>query len=209
MIAITVSTKYADILNIIIPQNIRFFEKWYIITDENDEKTIKVIKDHNFNNIEILFYNFYNNNKSFDKGGAIRYCQKNIIPLLNYSGNILLLDSDIYLPNNFSEIMNTIEVQEDTLYGTEKRHDFYSYENFKNYKIDLDYPWSRQFQGYFQLYKFNKNLLYNESHNCASCDLEFTRSFKNKQIIHGLCVSHLGKNAIHWDTRKNYDDFII
>ena len=41
MIAITVSTKYADILNIIIPQNIKFFEKWYIITDETDEKQLK------------------------------------------------------------------------------------------------------------------------------------------------------------------------
>jgi hypothetical protein len=209
MIAITVSTNYADILNIIIPQNIRFFEKWYIITDENDEKTIKVIKDHNFNNIEILFYNFYNNNKSFDKGGAIRHVQKNIIPALNYTGNVLLLDSDIYLPDNFSDIMNNTEIKKDILYGTTLRNDFYSYENFKNNKVDYPYPWSQNFHGYFQLYKFNENVLYNESHNCGSCDLEFIRFFKNKINIPNLVVAHLGKNAIHWDTRQNYDDFII
>jgi hypothetical protein len=37
MIPITVSTNYDDLLNIIIPQNYKFFEKWYIITDENDK----------------------------------------------------------------------------------------------------------------------------------------------------------------------------
>ena len=156
-----------------------------------------------------MYYNFYNNNKTFDKGGSIRYVQKNIITSLNYIGNILLLDSDIYLPDNFSEIMNNIEIKNDTLYGTTTRNDFYSYENFKNNKVDYQYPWSKDFQGYFQLYKFNENKLYNESQNCSLCDLEFINFFRNKVIIPNLCVAHLGKNSLHWDTRKNYDDFIM
>ena len=47
MIGITVSTKYEDILEIIIPLNYKFFDKWYIITDINDTKTIDVLKKWN------------------------------------------------------------------------------------------------------------------------------------------------------------------
>jgi hypothetical protein len=209
MITITVSTYYDDILNIIIPQNYKFFEKWYIVTSENDEKTINIIKKYNYDNIEIVFYDFWKNNKLFNKGGAIRHCQENIIAKLNYKGTILLLDSDIYLPDNFNDIINSFEINDDTLYGTNKRHDFYSYENFKNNIVDLNYPWARFFQGYFQLYKFNDKFLYNESINCADCDLNFANIFKNKLIIESLSVSHLGKNATNWDTRKNRDDFLI
>jgi hypothetical protein len=43
MIAITVSTNYHDLLKIIIPQNYKFFDKWYIITCIDDMDTIAVI----------------------------------------------------------------------------------------------------------------------------------------------------------------------
>ena len=208
MITITVSTNYDDLLNIIIPQNYKFFEKWYIVTDKSDDKTINVINKYNYDNIYILYFDFYENNKKFNKGGAIRYCQEKIISTLDYSGNILILDSDIYLPNNFSKIMN-IKLIENTIYGTNKRYDFYSYKNFINKIIDLDYPWSKKFQGYFQLYKYNKNFLYEESNNCGECDLRFLKYFKNKRIITNLSVYHLGKSGINWNKRINKDDFII
>ena len=208
MLAITVSTKYDDILNIIIPQNYKFFEKWYIITSPDDMKTIKVINDYNYDNIIIVYYDFYKNNKIFNKGGAIKECQKNIGDS-NYNGNVLLLDSDIYLPDNFNEIINCIKIEDNTLYGTESRFDFYSYENFKNNIIDNNYPWAQEYQGYFQLYKFNKNFLYNESNNCSGCDLQFIKYFNKKKIINNMKVSHFGKNCVNWNTRKNHDDFIM
>ena len=205
MIAITVSTNYDDLLDIIIPQNYIFFEKWYIITDKNDTNTIDVIKKHNHNNICTLFYDFYKNNRKFDKGGAIRYCQNDIIN--NYNGIVVILDSDIYLPNNFVDIINNTDIKDNTIYGTNKRYDYYSYENFKNKKIDFDYPWSKQFQGYFQLYKNDKHKLYNHSHNCADCDLEFLKYFSKKITLHELDVSHLGKSCTNWDGRINKNDF--
>jgi hypothetical protein len=209
MIGITVSTNYEDLLDIIIPQNHIFFDKWYIITHENDIKTINVIKKYNFSNIEILFFNFYANNKIFNKGGAIRYCQSEVISKLNYNGNILILDSDIFLPSNYNDIINNIKIEENTLYGTNKRYDFYSYDNFKRKIIDYDYPWSKEFQGYFQLYKYNKSFLYKDSINCSQCDLEFIKYFKNKIIINNLSVCHLGKSGINWNKRLNKNDFII
>jgi hypothetical protein len=183
MIAITVSTNYDDILDIILPQNYKFFEKWYIITDKNDSNTINVINKHNFSNIFLIFYNFYRNNKIFNKGGAIRYCQE-IIGNLQYNGNLVLLDSDIWLPNNFIEILNdniiNDNIDDNVIYGTDKRYDYYSYDHFKNNIIDFDYPWSKEFQGYFQLYKYDKKKLYDESNNCSGCDLEFLKFFSKE-----------------------------
>jgi len=209
MIAITVSTNYDDILDIIMPQNYKFFNKWYIITDKNDSKTINVINKYNYTNVSMIFYNFYEGNKKFNKGGAIRYCQKEIIGNLDYNGIVVILDSDIFLPDNFMDIINNNSIDDNTLYGTENRYDFYSYEHFKNNIIDLDYPWSREFQGYFQLYKYNKNKLYNESFNCSACDIEFINCFNKKVILLKLNVSHLGKHYVNWNTRTNKNDFII
>ena len=209
MIAITVSTNYHDILDIIIPQNYKFFEKWYIITDKNDEDTINTINKYNFSNIYILFFDFYKNNRKFNKGGAIRYCQKEIVGSSNYNGSVVLLDSDIWLPNNFIEIVNDIVLDDNVIYGTNKRFDYYSYENFKNNKIDLDYPWSKEFQGYFQLYKYDINKLYDESYNCSACDLNFLKLFSKKITLSNLNVSHLGRNDVNWNGRVNKNDFII
>jgi hypothetical protein len=209
MIGITISTNYDDILNIIMPQNHKFFEKWYIVTDKHDFDTINVINKYNFPNVITLFYDFHENNKIFNKGGAIRYCQKEIIGNLDYNGNIVILDSDIYLPDNFIEIVKDIIINDNTIYGTNKRYDYYSYDNFKNNIINLDYPWSKMFQGYFQFYKYDKNKLYNESDNCAKCDLQFLNFFSNKVILSNLNVSHLGKNAVNWNKRINKNDFII
>jgi hypothetical protein len=122
---------------------------------------------------------------------------------------ILILDSDIYLPDNFNEIVNNIKIEKHTLYGTSKRFDYYSYHNFKNNIVDFDYRWSKEFQGYFQLYKYNPTFLYNESKNCSSCDLEFHKWFKNKIIIHNLSVCHLGKSGKNWNGRNTQDDFIM
>lgn len=204
MIAITVSTKYSDLLNIIIPQNYKFFDKWYIITDENDIDTINVIKKYNYNNIIMLFYNFLNNGKVFNKGGAIRYCQQLINKEVEYDGNILLLDSDIYLPDNFI-MAKHLQLEKDAIYGPNKRYDYYTYENFKNNIIDLDYPGSKHGHGFFQLYKNDKNKLYEESNNCSECDLIFLNHFKKLIIINDLVVKHLGKHGENWNGRIKFE----
>jgi len=207
IVCITVSTNYSDLLDIIIPQNHKFFKKWYVITSENDIDTIDCIKKHNCSNIEMMYFDFKSNNNIFNKGGAIRYCQ-NIVSLLDYKGLVLLLDSDIYLPDNFMEIINGVNIADNTLYGTNKRYDYHSYLNFINNKIDFDYPWSKEFQGYFQLYIHNEKLLYDESYNCSECDLKFQKYFSSKIIIPNLNVSHLGKPTINWNGRTSHNDFI-
>jgi hypothetical protein len=208
IIAITVSTNYDDLLDIVLPQNYIFFHKWIIITSPNDTKTMDVIKKHGFSNVIPIFYDFYANGNKFNKGGAIQYCQKKIASL-NYRGNILILDSDIYLPNDFLSIMKNIEVKDYTLYGTNARNDYHSYNHFIHDKVDEYYSRSQCFDGYFQLYKYKKQLLYSDSKNCAECDLVFHRFFKHKIIISGLNVKHLGKNGVNWNGRVEKTDFIL
>jgi hypothetical protein len=230
MIAISVSTNYDDLLAIILPQNYKFFDKWYIVTRPDDEKTINVVKSANYPNVELVFFNFFaplNISRveyrrrtlmkkprlvhitevvtpKFNKGGAIRMCQQKLINE-GYTGSVLLLDSDIYLPDNFTEIIGTI--RDNTLYGTEKRSDYYSLNAFQKKVPDNIYPGSQQFHGYFQLYKQTPAYLYKDSGNCSTCDMEFIDLFKQKQVITNLCVDHLGKPGINWDMRLTHDDF--
>jgi hypothetical protein len=210
MIAITVSTKYDDLLNIILPQNARFFEKWYIITDPEDQATIQVIKAHNLPHVEIIYYDFYANGKIFNKGGAIRKCQET--HLTNYTGQVLLLDSDIYLPDDFEEIIRQhANIQPNTLYGIGHRNDYFSLHHLNHQIVDDVYPYASNFQGFFQLYfsEPNQIYLYDESVNCGECDIKFINLFPNKIIIRELTVSHLGKSCLHWNTRLSKTDFLI
>lgn len=201
--AITVSTKYDDILKIIMPQNYKFFNKWYIVTHPSDIKTINIINKYNFTNVELIFFDFYKKGV-FNKGGAIRKCQ-DMLERNKYKGDILILDSDVYLPNNFLQILPPLQYY--TLYGTKRRSDYYSYHNFKSNIIDFEYKWAQQFQGYFQLYKFSQNIKYLNSNDCSECDLDFKRLFKNKIIIPNMNICHLGKAGINWKGRKKYNGF--
>jgi len=209
LIAVTVSTKYEDILDIILPQNYKFFKEWFIITHENDEATLSVIKKYKFDNVKVLYYDFYKDKCAFDKGSAVRYVQQ-FLQDDKYKNNIiLLLDSDIYLPDNLIDLISKIDIIDNTLYGTEHRYDYYSYENFKKNKPDTRYKGSHEFYGYFQLYKNNSKYLYEKSENASKCDTNFKLLFKNKIAIKNLSVSHLGKEMVNWDGRDTKDDFII
>ena len=212
IIAITVSTNYEDILKIIIPQNAKFFKKWIIITRKEDTKTINVVNESNCNNIELLYFNFNlldGKKTTFNKGGAIRLGQEHIYKNKDYDDNIILiLDSDIYLPNNFATIVNKIKIENNTLYGSSKRRDYWSEEHFKKNIVDFDYIYCRHILGYFQMYKVNPIYLYNKSTDCSTCDKQFTFGFKRLIIIENVEVKHLGKAYTNWKGRVSHKDFI-
>lgn len=212
LICITVSTKYDDILKICLPHNAQFFDKWYIITDRNDNPTINLIRSFDRTNIEILFFDFYHGGVRFNKGGAIRMGQLHV-EANHPNCNILLLDSDIYLPDNFSSIMENIIIEENTLYGVEKRIDYYFLKNFRHNKPSREYNLSKEFVGFFQLYNSShrNKYLYEDSYNCAICDNKFVELFDCSQriIIEGLHVKHLGRPEINWDSRRNRNDFSL
>jgi len=200
-VGITISVNYDNIIDIILPQNYKFFKKWYIVTEENDYKTIEVINKYAFENIEILYFDF-KKNSTFNKGGGINYA----LNIIGNDENIILLDSDIFIDDYFLNYMN-YDFKYDTLYSF-KRYDYYSYNNFKNDIVDNVY--SIDFMGFFQLFKNNKKYTYQNSENCRVCDYNFYSQFPNKQLLEGSkVIKHLGKDNVNHFCRKNLDDFKI
>ena len=198
-VAITTSTKYSDLLKMTIPCNYSFFEKWYIVTHPEDVETIKVIQDYDYPNIEMVFFDFYDNGALFNKGGAIKMMQQQI----PCGTPVLLIDSDIILPEDFLQLLP--EIESDKLYSSKFRHEFYSIINLRHNKPNKIYI--NDCSGFFQLYKQTPDKLYPESRDASLCDFTFRNLFpKDKRIILAdLIPKHLGREKINWTGRKGFD----
>lgn len=199
---ITVSVNYDDLLDIILPQNYKFFKTWYIITHEKDQKTIDVINKHGFDNVKILFFDFYNG-AIFNKGGAVKYAQN----LVDDGEKILLLDSDVFIPDEFSKYVD-FDVKKDVLYSC-KRKDYHSYSDFiKN--IPDPGEFCSDFMGYFQLYRQDKKTMkyvYEDAPCCKHSDYKFCFDFDTRILLDGITVKHLGRAGINHEGRRDKNDF--
>ena len=202
--AITVCVNFYDILSHILEHNSFFFKLWYIVTSPEDTKTINFIKNKQLSNVKILIYNDFYNNAKFNKGGAVRFAQQHIenntTIINNKTQTILILDSDIYLPDNFLEKIPK-KFEDNTLYGVRERRDFWSLDDFLNNENGHYSQSSQTFIGFFQLYK-QFTYKYNNSYNCSECDNNFRDLFPNKVTL-DLYVKHLGREKINWDGRNN------
>jgi choline kinase len=201
IIAITVCVNYADILKHMITQNAKFLKAWYIVTSPEDLDTQNLIKGANLENIHVMIYNDFYKNSTFNKGGSLRFVQEHVNKEYK-SSNILILDADIYLPDNFIESLPTIE--DDTMYGISERLDYWTLDDFinntnphhqKGFLTEADF-----LVGFFQLYKQCEHK-YKNSYNCSKCDILFRDMFSKQQAIN-LTVKHLGREILNWDGRK-------
>lgn len=198
IIAITTCVNYSDILEVMIPQNAKFFKKWYIVTSPEDTDTAKLITDTNASNIEMIVYDGFYKEATFNFGGSRLYGQEHV-DKHHESANILFLDADIYLPDNFTEMLPPT-IEDDTVYGVTNRTDYWTLDDFNNETNPYVYPLQLHIVGFFQLYKQCKHK-YQQSYNCSACDLEFISKFNNK-INLKLSLKHLGRDGVNWDGRK-------
>jgi hypothetical protein len=199
IIAITISVNYDDILIHMLKQNSQFLKTWYIVTSSTDKDTINLITNSNIPNIKMLFYDDFWKDAIFNKGGAVRFAQEYIYN--NYeSCNILILDSDIYLPDNFSAVTSSVILEDDTLYGTRERIDYHTLHNFVNNTTPRHNSCGDAFIGFFQLYKSSIKYKYDNSYDCGGCDNYF-RDLFNKKVILDISVKHLGKCCENWSGR--------
>jgi len=197
IIAITVCVNYHDILSHMLT-NSKFFSKWYIVTCSKDA-TIELIKNSGLN-IEILLYPDFYKKATFNKGGAVRFAQQHV-EKIHKSCNLLLLDADICLPDDFMSKLPAM-LNADTLYGVSGRLDYWTLEDYKNKKNPRPYVHGSKCVGFFQLYKQSSKYMYKDSQNCSECDDEFIKLFKKKENLK-FSVSHLGKEKVNWDGRIN------
>ena len=54
--AVTISKNYSDVLSIGLKENLNYFKKWFIVTQEDDTETINLIEDLNDSRIELIYY---------------------------------------------------------------------------------------------------------------------------------------------------------
>ena len=205
MIAITVSTNYSDILPFALEANLGYFERWFIVTDKNDEKTIKLLEQEE--KVEIVLFDFKNYGCVFNKGGAVRAAQE--LAYEQFPDEwYLLVDSDICLTEDIAQFVdiNFAIFDEETIYGAGIRHEFRFLSDYKKHSNYLDFPYANQLQGYFQLYK--KKVFYAQSYDCSQCDLLFLENFEKHSILKKMVVCHLG-SAGNWTGREIGSDFVI
>ena len=211
LIGICVSYCYFDTLQFMLPVNYVHFNKLYIITQEDDNQTIELCRQ--FKNVEILFYDFKNNNKRFDKFGAIKYAQQKVYQSYQNSW-YLIIDSDIILPNNFINILINENLNADCIYGAYRLNIFKTSELFrKNLFIQRNerlhsnisnnivyrkkYPPS--ILGCFQLYK-KKCYQPENFQNAGWGDYQF--GYDNFNLfcnLNNLIYIHLGEGNKNWN----------
>lgn len=205
IIAITISTKYDDLLPHVIKANKKFLKHWIFITDKNDTQTIDILKQ--YKNITILYFDFQEGDRIFNKGGAIKLGQE--YAYNNFPDDwYLIIDSDICLQDNFIEcIKNESPLLEDYIYGSKDRKDYSNIQDYINKKNFSQYSqiMNALIIGYFQLYK--KKLYYDNSTDCSSCDIVFSNNFFNNKHLLNMTCSHLGCAGYHWQGRKDKTDF--
>lgn len=210
LIGICVSCDYFDTLQFMLPVNHPHFEKIYLITNENDKETIEYCKK--FDNVNVLFYNFTNNNKKFDKYGALNYAQEIVYKKYPESW-YLIIDSDILLPNNLIDILSTVKLNPECIYGAIRKNVLKLSELLDKKKIINDHKNKKIFfnnilhftnkppsiLGCFQLYK--KHVFHSDDYNnCGFGDYSF--GHKNFDLfcnLENIIYIHLGETGKNWN----------
>lgn len=150
--AFTVSVNYSDFLAITLPKNKIHFDDYWIITSLEDEATVNLCKKLDIKCIQTDIFTY--NGAVFNKGGAYN------VALSIYKDNdwICILDSDIYLPDNFRQIFNEECNDIECLYSSQ-RIDFPKADDWREYLKDPSYiKKMRTYRGigygYLQIFNF-------------------------------------------------------
>ena len=213
LIGICVSYKYMDTLKFMLPVNYNHFERIYLITQKDDIDTINFCKK--FNNVVVIFYEFNNNGKQFDKYGALNMVQK--IVYEKYPKHwYLIIDSDIILPNNFINILQKNKLNESCLYGAMRNNYNRSSELLNEIIPAHDWEWNNILHndyhhrytcilGCFQLY-FKKDIYHkNIFNNAGFGDFEFCwDNFNLFCQLEDVVYLHIGESGENWDGKKTY-----
>lgn len=198
IIGITVSYRYDDYLRHCL-SNARQLDHWYVVVNESDTPTLLLLK--HIPNVTLVYFDFHAGGAKFNKSGGIRKAQE-IAHSAHPDAWILLLDSDIVLPDNTHKIINNLDLKPDFLYGAVRKF-YLTVEDLENDKPDREEKalgW-----GFFHLYFDKKKLCMEYSQNAARYDDDFMNQFCSgyeKIAIVPLTVKHLGDEIQNWNGRK-------
>jgi hypothetical protein len=201
--AVIVSVDYNDFLILTLKNNIKYLENITVVTSTSDT-LCKEICDK-FGVKCVITDRMYEDGAKFNKGKAINEGIKSI----QNPEWILLLDADIILPNNWSEIINSNIFKKDALHICSRNiiENYDDYQRWINGEQVGKIESSKGF-GYFQLFNvnssaiFGRNPIFPETSDDASwSDLSFRNKFNNRVDIN-ISVIHLGKAYSNWKGRE-------
>ena len=217
---VTVCVGYSDYLKVTLPMNLRHFDKFVVVTDKTDERTIELCKSMG---VEcVISKRIHENGAPFNKGKAINEG----LARLSMEDWVLHLDADTILPFNFRYLLSSSVLNPGCMYYTkriEMRRTFipmYLKMIGVNPMIrdlicgamveDRGYgPW-----GYFQLFSANAKSLrgygavYPEDSDTAELTDKYFKDkwCEGKQIalpeIMSVVHLHHGEHGVNWKGRK-------
>lgn len=217
------SVNYADFLAYTLPMNRCIFDRLIVVTDTFDFATQKLCE---YYHVECVNTDaFHRDGAKFNKGAGLNEGFKR----LGGDGWIVHLDSDIVLPARTREILTTLSLDKDTIYGIDRLMcpSYYSWLKFlENPEIQagkrgfmglgafplgarlLDLPSHGYLPiGFFQLWHSSSGILdYAEHEDGADhTDIVQVKRFKNKGFIPEIAAIHLqsgeDKFGANWNGR--------
>lgn len=192
--AITVCVNYADLLDITIEENKKHFDRWLVITSEDDEETQSLCE---FHKVECFKTNvFYDDGSSFNKSKALNLG----LSRLERSGWLVHLDADTLLPQHTRKVIDACVLSKDAVYGL-PRWLIPAPELIQLRQAYQPRPGSADLiSGYFNLFHGSSVFKYDESYRTAgSQDIEFQKNFKEWLLL-PLKAFHFGES--NWSGRK-------
>ena len=182
-------------------------QKSLLTTDEDLSLStldyLEPIEGEQRNSTQQKYYdNLTKDGVTFDKGGALRQIQKYVLPKYNLRTKdyILLIDSDVVLPNDLHYHLSKENIKNDEIYVC-RRKNYLFYSDFIKGGDVIDRN-SLIGAGYFQLYKYDPNKLCKRTHTAGWVDWEFKQQFKYTKFMRNLVVSHLGETDMNWSGKK-------
>ena len=204
IVAMTVSTNYTDLLELVIEANEGLFDHWIVVTQESDMATRALLERQE--QVSVIFWDPKAKGRLFDKGSALLAAQTlayRKFPNCWY----LVLDSDVALPTEFSSFRDRLpELDSRKIYGAE-RTDYGSYSDFLSKRNGVAYGASNGVYGYFQLYALPLKSKW--SYDASRVDIDFRDLFFWWEVLQDFSVSHFGVNTENWQGRKTVNDFVI
>lgn len=177
-ITISVGEKALRFLEITLPQNIKFFDNYIVITTPEDKATIDFCSQYP---VTVLKTNAFNlNGAKFNKGAAYNQA----FQILDYKDQICILDCDSYINDKLGKLLNKREFETNVMYGSRRviiptYYDFNLLCNFgKEYENKLWIPLGICY-GYFVVFNYNAEsikkhgLYYPDSYDTSNSDWQF------------------------------------
>ncbi len=196
--AIITCVDFDDILQITLPQNVKYFDQILVVTASHDKRTIRIAQS----SPHVMPYEtnaFYRDGAKFNKGLAI----ENALDFIGRDGWIVTLDVDIIVSHPLSIYINQLDTE--CLYGARRRMCYnpaeYKEANWEKYPIKMD----GEIPGCFQLFHASASVLHDRPWygvgwtHAGGYDSDFEAKFRpNHTRWLPFEILHLGQDGENW-----------